>query len=210
MERIYLFLLYNVGCMLFFYQLDYALRYMKAKNEWFHLRIIGNGLIAATTVQDVYMCLCNHNVSSLAPQYQLSEALVFSLYLYQSIIFKPKREDFWYHTLVMIRTPVCYLNNNKTASVIYFFCNGYPSFIDYTTLVLMKNNLIEPQTQKYVSSFTNAYLRKPGAAFAASLLLQHAIQFHYVNQRYFYMNAALSLMIYKKYAVSPIKLIKSK
>ena len=210
MERIYLFLLHNLGCLLFYSQVDYVLRYMKVQSEWFKLRVIGNGLVAASTFQDVYTCLCDHSMSSLAPQYQFAEALVFSLYLYQSIIFKPKREDVWYHALVMIRTPICYLNNNKTASVIYFFCNGYPTLVDYTTLVLMKHHLIQPQTQKYVSSFANAYLRKPGAAFAASLLLQDAIHFHYGNQTYFYMNVALSFIIYKKYAVSPMKFIKSK
>ena len=213
-EHFITFCLHNIGCMLLFAQVDYLLHYMKVKPEWCHLRAFGNGLIVACTWQDVLCCIRNHDISSTPPYNPYAESLVLSLYIYQCIIGKLQCQDPYYHAFVLIRTPVGYQNNNKTMSMLYFFCNGYPSMVDYTMLSMVLNGIVEKQTMKNVTSAINNYARKPGAALVASLLLHDAYNGHnidYPDNRKFYSNILLSFMVYYKYATSRTKsIIKSK
>lgn len=213
MERMFTFMIHNIGCLSIYAMLDYLLRYMKIKAEWAQLRAIGNGIVVACTYQDVVSCLSNHDTSWQLPLYPYAEPLVFSLYLYQCILGKMRCQDPFYHAFVLIRTPIGYMNNNKTMSVLYFFCNGYPSLIDYTLVSMVGNEVVGKQLQKNISGATNNYIRKPGAAVVASLLLHDAFRIRnleYPEQLIFHANILLSSMVYYKYAVSKTKQIKSK
>ena len=116
MERVFTFMIHNIGCLSIYAMLDYLLRYMKIKAEWAQLRAIGNGLVVACTYQDVVSCLSNHDTSWQLPLYPYAEPLVFSLYLYQCILGKMRCQDPFYHAFVLIRTPIGYMSNNKTMS----------------------------------------------------------------------------------------------
>lgn len=207
-EHFLTFCLHNLGCLFLFAQVDYLLHYMKVKPEWCQLRAFGNGLIAACTWQDVVYCIRNHDISSTPPCHPYAESLVFSLYLYQCVIGKLQCQDPFYHAYVLIRTPVGYQNNNKTMSMLYFFCNGYPSVVDYTMLSMVQNGIVAKQTQKTITTTINNYVRKPGAALVASLLFHDAFRGRYldhVDNRKFYSNILLSFMVYYKYATSRTK-----
>ena len=86
--------------------------------------------------------------------------------------------------------------------------------VDYTMLSMVQNGIVEKQTMKNVTSAINNYVRKPGAALVASLLLHDAYNGHnidYLDNRKFYSNILLSFMVYYKYATSRTKsIIKSK
>lgn len=208
MERLYTFIFHNIGCLCIYSMIDYFLRRVRIKAEWLQLRAIGNGLVVACTYQDVVLCMADHNISWASPLYPYAEPLVFSLYLYQCIIGKARCKDPFYHAFVIIRTPICYMNNNKTISLLYFFCNGYPSLIDYTLLSMTNNDLLSKEFYKTVSAATNNYIRKPGAALVSSLLLHDAFRARtteYPEPILFYGNVLLSTLVYYKYAISKPK-----
>lgn len=211
-ECLITFLLHNIGCLMLFTQIDYLLHYMKVNAEWCQLRAIGSGLVVACTWQDVVSCIQNHDISSTPPRYKYAESLILSLYLYQCVLGNMRSKDPFYHAFVLIRTPVGYLNNNKTMSMLYFFCNGYPSLIDYTMFSIAHNGIVAKQTQKQISTIMNNYIRKPGAAVVASLLMHNAFrgQHHEIaNNEMFYPNVLLSCLVYYKYATSRTKLSRS-
>lgn len=214
MERIYTFIFHNIGCLFLYTMLEHILKRMKIKGEWSQLRAFGNGLVVACTYQDVVLCLSNHDISWQQPTYPYAEPLVFSLYLYQCVIGKKRCQDPFYHIFVLVRTPICYMNNNKTISLLYFLCNGYPSMIDYTLISMTNNNLISKQRQKSISTATNNFIRKPGTAVVSSLLLHNAFrgrEHEYSDNMIFYTNVILAALVYYKYAISkPKALIKSK
>lgn len=213
MERIYTFVFHNICCLFFYTMLDYILKRIKIKGAWSQLRAFGNGLVVACTYQDVVLCLSNHDISWQHPTYPYAEPLVFSLYLYQCIIGKKRCQDPFYHLFVLIRTPIGYINNNKTMSMLYFLCNGYPSMIDYTIISMTSNNLLSKQRQKNILALNNNFIRKPGTAIVSSLLLQDALRrrnLEYSQRMIFYTNILLASLVYYKYAISkpkvPIKI----
>ena len=204
-ERFLIFCLHNIGCIVIFAQIDYLLRYMKVMSRWCQLCAIGNGIIVACTWHDVVSCIQNHDKSSSPPRYPYTESIVLSLYLYQNVVGMLRDHELLYHAFVLISTPICYHNNNKTTSLLYFFCNGYPSLIDYTMQSMVKNGIVENQTMKTVSTAMKNYVRKPGANVVASLLLHDAFRgrnMEYGVNANFTSNILLSFMVYYKYGTS--------
>ena len=204
-EHFLTFCLHNMGCIIIFAHIDYLLRYIKVKSRWCQFRAIGNGLIVACTWQDVVCCIQNHDNSSSLPRYPYAESLVFSLHLYQYVRWMFLGKQVLYHTFVLIRTQICYQNNNKTISLLYFFCNGYPSLVDYTMLSMFQNGIVEKQTMNSVITANINYVRKPGAALVASLLLHDAFRdvgVEHIKNVKFYSNILLAFIVYYEYAIT--------
>ena len=204
LEYLQTYFLCNATCFLLFVQLDYFLRYIKVKCEWYQLHAIGNGLVVASTWHDVVSCLQNHEISSSPPKYPYAGPLVLSLYLYQCISGKTQYKDRFYNLYVLFQTPIGYINNSKTMSMMYFFCNGYPSLVDYTFISMVSNGFVSKRTQRLVYITMNNYVRKPGTAIAASFLMYDAFSSRGIEDKIsmFYPNIALSFCVYYKYATS--------
>ena len=58
-----------------------------------------------------------------------------------------------------------------------FFCCGAPGAIDYIVLALRQSEMIGSRLRSRLYGYSSACLRCPGAAFAASLLIQDGIRF---------------------------------
>ena len=164
------------------YLLDYFLRRLAAlqpggaRARWFCIHSIGNAVVAAGTTRDLALCVLNHAESREPATSLMPAGAAFSLHLYHCLAFKLRPEDWSHHLLFVFGvTPLVVFHPTRAMSVCLFFCTGFPGMLDYWLLMLVKTQKLEKWVQKRAAGFINAYLRMPGGALGASLLIQDGI-----------------------------------
>ena len=201
MERIYLFTTHNLCFLLCYTQMYLLLKYFRSNHILLKLKTLGNGLVVITTIKDVIWCMRNNMITSELPTFNYTDPLIISLYLHECIRSKSKLRYIYDNSFTILGTYICYLNNSKAMCVYNFYCNGYPDFVDNGCLVLLLNRKLSGKNQKFVSEFVDGYMRRPGAAITALLILQNTLMYGNVNEYSSYATIAFSLLIYASYAV---------
>ena len=135
-----------------------------AKARWFQLHALINFLIVLIVAKDTYYILkspinnysenCNHH----------DTIFVFSLHLYHMIMFNNVKTAEYIHHVIFIFcgvVPSYFLINSNILKLGYFSCCGLPGIVEYTTLALVKNNILESLDQKKYMIYVYSYLRSP-------------------------------------------------
>ncbi len=174
--------MWDVVSLFLLYMLDKCLRRVRAMQQggprarWFCIHSIGNAVVAAGTARDLTICLLDHSHSSEIATSLLPPSVAFSLHLYHCLAFRLRPEDWSHHLLFVFGvTPLIIQHPTKAMSVCLFFCTGFPGMLDYWLLTLVKTQRLEKWVEKRAAGFINAYLRMPGGALGASLLVQDGV-----------------------------------
>ena len=174
--------MWDVVSLFLLYMLDLCLRRVKAiqcgggRARWFCMHSIGNALVAAGSTWDLATCVLDHSRSKEPMMSLIPASAAFSMHLYHCMAFKLRPEDWSHHLLFVFGvTPLIVMHPTKAMSVCFFFCTGFPGMLDYWLLMLVKTQRLEKWVQKRAAGFINAYLRMPGGALGASLLLQDGV-----------------------------------
>lgn len=147
-----------------------------ARARWFCIHSIGNAVVAAGTTRDLALCVLDHTRSKDPASSLMPVGAAFSLHLYHCLAFKLRPEDWSHHLLFVFGvTPLVIFHPTRAMCVCLFFCTGFPGMLDYWLLMLVKTQKLEKWVQKRAAGFINAYLRMPGGALGASLLVQDGI-----------------------------------
>ncbi len=175
-DMVSLFCLYFLDCLLSRSQL---LSTGGPRARWFCLHSIGNAVVSLGALKDVAECILDHSSSHTRAEWLMPAGMGFSLHLYHCLAFKLRPEDWSHHLLYVFGvSPLLIFHPTKATSVCLFFCTGLPGVLDYWLLTLVKIHRLPRKVQKRAAGFINAYLRMPGGALGASLLVQDGIGVH--------------------------------
>ncbi len=155
------------------------LRHGGSRARWFCLHSLGNAVVALGAMKDVSECVLDHSASHAEAGWLMPAGMGFSLHLYHCLAFKLRPEDWSHHLLYVFGVaPLLVFHPTKATSVCLFFCTGLPGMLDYWLLMLVKLQRLPKRVQKRAAGFLNAYMRMPGGALAASLLIQDGVGVH--------------------------------
>ena len=174
----YLTKLFYLGCSLgFLYIIDIFFA-SKTKHRWFCLHAIANSIITITSISGVIKSLedpihamdsLNHFESSniFAPASIVPICMINSIHIYHVMMFKLPRTDVFHHILfgIFIGVPGIYYHWGALRNFLSFGICGFPGMLDYTNLLLVKQQLLKKQQQKYFCSLINTWIRSPLICF---------------------------------------------
>jgi hypothetical protein len=127
------------------------------------------------TIPDVIFTYTNFLEFNTYPVNYNSVILTFALHFYHiAIYYKKLRFDDWLHHILMIfvALPLGLLTNaGSLLGHSLFFLTGLPGGIDYFFLLLVKNKIIHPITEKKINNYINLWLRAPGCIAHTTLSL---------------------------------------
>lgn len=114
----------------------------------------------------------------LSPSSTVPICMINAIHFYHVVFFNLSREDIFHHFLfgIFIGIPGFYYHWGALRNFLSFSICGFPGLIDYTNLLLVKQNLMLKQTQKQICSFLNCWIRAPLITFY-TLLSFIAIKF---------------------------------
>jgi len=173
--------------------IDLIIKRFQYKARWFQLHSITNYVISALTLCDVCDCLLDPSQSSIKQSPGYAAGLTLTLHLYHSVLFNMRVEDWCHHISGFIITPILIEHSCKGISFAYFFITGLPGAIDYSVLVLYKNDIVKKETHKFISSKLNAYIRMPGGIISSYLLFKDTISQPIINNHMLLLCAFLYL-----------------
>jgi hypothetical protein len=183
---------------------------MKYKARWFQLHAIANYAVTYLTYNDTVLCLTNSTYSEQPVSNYIYLYIILLIHIYHCIAFNIRLDD-WVHHIsgVFITAPIFALYPNKAKSIACFFICGLPGAIDYTMLILYKNNAIQKITQKRVCAYLNTYIRMPGSIIAVYLIYTNSIILNSILLKILagilYVNACFygkqSIETYEKYKI---------
>jgi len=152
------FIIFFLCCSFF----DTILLYLTGpKARWFKLHACYNMFIVGSTISDIYDIIIEPSDGLTYKDTSVGSA-VLTLHLYHCLFFNLKRIDY-YHHIISVFFPILLIPNikYKFTSLYYFNMCGLPGGIDYFCLIFVKQKKMKKNTQKYISSLTNAYIRIP-------------------------------------------------
>jgi len=158
------------------YFLDLSIIRLGYKGRWFQLHSLINIAVCYLTYDDMIVCFNNpnHSIKKLDNIFYLYIILV--THMYHCVAFKIRFEDWVHHiTSVLIPTPIFIIYPIKSISVGCFFTCGLPGAIDYMMLTLQKNDVIQKNIQKMMSTYLNTYIRVPGSIVSVYLLYKDSV-----------------------------------
>ena len=161
--------------------IDVIICYFSYKARWFQLHAVVNYIISALTFSDMVDCLFDPSQSMIRQPPCYAAGLTLTLHLYHSVLFKMRLEDWCHHISGFVITPILIDNSCKGISQAYFFITGLPGAIDYSIMALYKNNILKKNTQKYIASKLNAYIRMPGGVITAYLIFKDSFSTPVIN-----------------------------
>lgn len=145
--------------------------------RWFFIHALVNLGICLIGCEDVGYCLKNYEDCSVS-QWTYKSRITFQLavisHLYHILVFFGSlKADEWVHHIVMlfIAGPITMMRPSRVTTVGLFFMTGFPGFIDYTLLWLVKIKKLKPLTEKRLYIWINTWLRSPGCALTCFLAI---------------------------------------
>ena len=156
------------------------------KANWYILHTITNALVVVFTVPDVINILLNpYYIAEEPNMYGMDIAMV--LHIYHMLIYKNLMLIDWVHHIVMmviLSFPYYYIFTVAITNYLLFFLTGLPGGIDYLMLSLVKYGKIDRNTEKFINSKLNVWLRGPGIIVGAYIVfLQYihpTIEAHFI------------------------------
>lgn len=146
----------------------------KLNHRWFCVHAFGNLIVTFTSLLGFFYSLddpvnamnplvhieSNKILSSASP---IPICMINAIHFYHVLRFNINNQDIFHHFLfgIFIGLPGIYYNWGAIRNFLCFSICGLPGLIDYTNLLLVKQNLMLKQTQKYICSLLNCWIRAP-------------------------------------------------
>ena len=159
----------------------YITERIQFQGAYYAVHAFHNACIVNFTAADVWNTLTDFaTVGSVGPNMDALR-FCFALHLYHCIMYWQKfRFDDWLHHGLMIGValPIGGLIPSGGTLLGYslFFTTGLPGGIDYALLFLNRNGWLVRHTEKRINTFLNVWIRSPGTASLATLILLHICQ----------------------------------
>ena len=147
--------------------------------RWFFIHSIGNLYISLLTFSDVISCLNDplncYKISWTENSYNIFNFSII-MHVYHVLFFKLNSADKMHHSLMCgICGPLSYLQKNIISTCALFFLTGFPGFIDYFLLYLVKINKLDKNIEKKIYIHLSTWIRSPGLCFT-TLVVVHALK----------------------------------
>tara|TARA_B110000858_G_C17788427_1_gene468455 strand:- start:1615 stop:2322 length:708 start_codon:yes stop_codon:yes gene_type:complete len=154
--------------------------------RWFYIHALCNLLITYYSYDDALKCINSSNCYEIKWNNNSYNTyyLASLLHIYHCIFFKLKFDDYLHHFLMVVLcgTFSIYMKSIISSLALFFLC-GLPGFLDYVLLFLVKLNLVNKLTEKYIYLYISLYLRSPGCLLTViigSLSLKNLNQMEYI------------------------------
>lgn len=135
--------------------------------RWFQLHAFTNLIITVIVFNDVKNYYFNLFDAIQEKTSNIDNNFIIILHFYHCLFFNLTKLD-WFHHLVFILLGVLPLTLMLNTNIVRFFtftgC-GFPGFIEYSSLVLMKHGMMTSLQQKNINSYMYTYIRNPLAIF---------------------------------------------
>ena len=145
----------------------------KLKGKYYLSHAIVNFLILINCTKDMVSSYTDFDNGIKADTNFIPTMLVYSLHFYHMIAYYKKlRFDDWLHHILMVLVALPLSSLIKTGTLLnhsLFFLCGLPGMIDYILLFLVRNNIIDKMTEKYVNKQINLWIRAPGCIAHSAL-----------------------------------------
>ena len=146
---------------------------ISSKARWFQLHAIVNFIITFIIYKDVslYFTLLFDGIQEKGSN--LENYFILVLHIYHCLCFKRlSMLDYFHHIIFVISgvLPCTFLLKTNICRFMTFTGCGLPGIIEYSSLLLMKHNVITLQSQKKLNSYMYAYLRAPLSIFNISFI----------------------------------------
>lgn len=169
-------ILYILGYTAAFYAMDAAL--MNLEGKYYAVHALHNAAIVWSTGPEVLQTLTDFSSVAAAPTNFHALQLCFALHFYHiAKYYKKFRADDWLHHILMIgiALPIGGVVHGGTLlGYSLFFTTGLPGGIDYVLLFLTRNGWLHRDIEKRANVWMNVWIRSPGTASLAALVLAHA------------------------------------
>ena len=146
----------------------------KLNHRWFCLHAFANLVITITSISGLINSL-NDPINAMnslvylesndiiSPSSSIPICMINAIHFYHVVFFNLNKEDTFHHFLfgLFIGLPGFYYHWGALRNFLSFTICGFPGLIDYTNLLLVKQNLMLKQTQKKICSFLNCWIRAP-------------------------------------------------
>jgi hypothetical protein len=166
-----------LGSLPLFCLLDVLLTRVGVQGAYYAIHAFHNACIVYLTTGEVIHTLLDFNSIQTQPVNYTALELVFALHLYHILMYWNKfRFDDWLHHILMIGVALPIGGLVPAGSLLgysLFFTTGLPGGIDYGLLFLVRNLLIDKETQKRVNSRLAIWIRSPGCISLATFALAH-------------------------------------
>ena len=163
-------LIENITYFTFLYILDtYLLSKYSDSIRWFYMHVITNFIVCLTTLPDVIIILMDPytEINSL----MTPKNIILMSHLYHVLIFNVSIIDWIHHIIMSLMLLIPYVYPASTiTNYLLFFLNGLPGGIDYIMLMMVKFDMIDRITEKYINSLLNIYFRGPGIVIGAYIV----------------------------------------
>tara|TARA_B110000879_G_scaffold186153_1_gene247079 strand:- start:81 stop:779 length:699 start_codon:yes stop_codon:yes gene_type:complete len=145
----------------------------KLKGKYYLSHAIINFLILLNCTKDMISSYTDFDNSIKSETNFIPTMLVYSLHFYHMISYNKKlRFDDWLHHILMVLVALPLSSLILTGSLLnhsLFFLCGLPGMIDYILLFLVRNNIIDKMTEKYINKQINLWIRAPGCIAHSAL-----------------------------------------
>ncbi len=162
---------------------DIIMKKFNIEGRYYMNHFINNGIVMYNTFNlmiNSYSDIHLHDIHSL----YLTKSIVYSIHLYHMLWYSNVlRYDDWLHHILMIGVALPLTEFVPQSNLIghcLFFVTGLPGFIDYFLLFLTRNRLLSKDSEKYVNTWLNLWIRCPGCIMNVTLNI-HTLIAHYNN-----------------------------
>lgn len=164
--------------------LDYFLKYIQIKGEYYIVHSLTNLIVMRYTFNNFIKAYYEFN-QLYHTNYQVAQVIA-ALHIYHIIVYYKKlRFDDWLHHYIMILLALPLSTFCKSGNLFghgLFFINGLPGCIDYMLLSLVRNNIIDKMTEKRYNKYLNIWIRAPGCISNITLTIVYAfINYNYLT-----------------------------
>ena len=154
---------------------------LELQGRYFILHAAGNTIAVVLTFEGMVRTLMDPVHAADGDTSIFGYCVVVGIHLYHILAFRPLPQIEWIHHILMIGVvgPVTfYYARGAIIDYCSFFLSGLPGGIDYCMLALVKNGVVEKQTEKRVNSAINTWMRTPFGVIGAYILFQVALYKH--------------------------------
>ena len=173
----------------------------KIQGKYYLIHFINNMYLVYLTYPDLIFSWFNfNNIYQYPPNYE-SAVLTFSLHFYHIFsYFKKLRFDDWLHHILMIFVALPLAITCRSGSLMghsLFFLSGLPGGIDYLLLFLVRNEILNPLTEKRINNYINLWIRAPGCIAHSTLTIVSYFMFQNIFTQFEFLTCLLtSLLIF--------------
>jgi hypothetical protein len=167
---------------LFFTLTDYVMKKFNIEGRYYANHATANAVVVYNIFTHMlYSYNITYPLIDITSLYT-AKYVVYGLHLYHMIVYFNKlRKDDWLHHILMIGIALPLTEFIPQSNIIghcLFFTTGLPGMIDYFLLFLVRNNIINKQTEKKINSNLNLWVRCPGCIMNVTLSISSMLLYY--------------------------------